>query len=143
MEPTDLPLSPMEKLLLIAAAVKGHYPETDFAFTQTASVVWQAALWAGLDTDDVIAKWRMIEVHPLLYEVYDPLVRMTAMRLRAGGHRAPDRLGPALFEGEGNWGDPGNPGRWPCDPRFNSCRLTVLGEQVARKLLAENPEYTA
>jgi hypothetical protein len=138
---TDLHLSKMEKLLLMAAAVHGLGPQTDITCANTAKVVLQALEWAGLDGVDVCNQWNNLEWHPALDEVYRPLVRMTKQQLRTGGHRPAERSGPALFEGGGNWGVPGDPGRPPCDPHFNSCRLTEMGEQIAMALLAEHPEF--
>ena len=78
--------------------------------------------------------------NPAIDAVYEVLIRMTRQLARVGRGRPPERPGPALFEGGGNWGVPGDPDRPPCWPQFNSCRLTVLGEQIALELLARHPE---
>jgi hypothetical protein len=131
----------MEKLLLMAAAVQGLRPGIDMKYVNTARVVLKVLQWAGLDTKEVMDRWRTDEWHPSLNEVYQPLVRMTQMQLFKGGVRPAERPGPPLFEGGGNWGVPGDPKRPAAYPHFNSCRLTETGDQLALQLLAEHPEY--
>ena len=135
------PLSDMERLLLMAAAVQGFGPRTDITRANTAKVVLQALQWSGLGTAEVYQQWEQFEWPAELDKVYQPLVGMTQQVLRDGGARPPERPGPALFEGGGNWGVPGDPQRPACDPRYNSCRLTALGGLIARALLAEQPEF--
>lgn len=135
------PLSRIEKLLLMAAAVHGLRPGSNIRYANTARVVHTALEWAGLYSEEVAGRWSADEWHPALDEVYEPLVRMTQVELRTGDFRPAERCGPALFEGSGDWGVPGDPKRPPADPRFNSCRLTGIGDQIALKLLAEHPEY--
>lgn len=136
-------LTNMERLLLMAAAVQGLGPQTDLSYANTALVVLQALKWSGLDSAEVREQWHQLARHPALDEVYEPLIHMTHQQVRDGGIRAAERPGPALFEGGGNWGSPGDPERRPCHPHFNSCRLTALGEQIALALLAEHPEFDA
>ena len=134
-------LTRMEKLLLMAAAVRGLRPGINLQYANTARVVQTTLDWAGLNSDEVQNWWKSGEWDPSLDEVYGPLVRMTQQQLQIGGFRPAERPGPALFEGSGNWGVPGDPKRPPADPRFNSCRLTETGDRLALLLLAEHPEY--
>jgi hypothetical protein len=131
----------MERLLLMAAAVNGLGPQTDLSYACTALIVLQALTWSNQNSDEIRKQWIQLEWHPALDEIYNPLVRMTHQQVRGGGTRAPERPGPALFEGGGNWGVPGDPKRPPCFPHYNSCRLTALGEEIAIGLLAEHAEY--
>jgi hypothetical protein len=132
-------LTDMERLLLMAAAVRGLGPNTDLSRANTWKIVLQALKWSGLDSPEVRELWLQNEWHPALEAVYGPLVRMTQPQCLDDSFRPAERPGPALFEGCGNWGISGE--RPPCDPHFNSCRLTTLGEQVALALLEQHPEY--
>lgn len=136
-------LTDMERLLLMAAAVQGLGPDADVTRANTARVVIQALRWSGLDSAEVRAQWDQGEWPPALEGVYGPLVRMTWQQRTGGGLFPAERLGLALFEGGGNWGVPGDPDCPPCDPQYNSCRLTALGERVALALLEQHPEYRA
>jgi hypothetical protein len=129
-----LQLTDVERLLLMAAAVQQHGPELDIDHASTAAIVLQVLKWSRPDYDDIRRRWKQGEWPSEIDEVYEPLARMTHMQLRAGGFRPAERPGPALFEGSGNWGVPGDPEHPPADPRFNSCRLTALGLQVANEL---------
>jgi hypothetical protein len=138
----------MERLLLMAAAVQGRTSESDIDHANTAKIVAQVLWWTRPDFEAIQERWRAADYTLSFDEVYDPLVHMTQSRLRSGGFRPAKRPGPALFEGSGNWGSenwgvPGELGLPPADPLFNSCRLTSLGEQIARALLAQNPAYAA
>jgi hypothetical protein len=130
-------LTQMEKLLLMAAAVHGLRPGINIKYANTARVVRQVLEWAGLDTKDVLDTWNTDDWHPSIEAVYGPLVHMTQVQ----GFRPAERPGPALFDGGGNWGVPGDPERPPAYPHFNSCRLTETGDRLALQLLAEHPEY--
>ena len=125
----------------MAAAVHGYGPGADITRANTARIVWQALDWGGLFNDEVREHWNRGELHPTIDQVYGQLVRMTHQLNRIGPGRRPERPGEALFEGGGNWGVPGDPERPPNDPWYNSSRLTPMGEQVARALLEEFPEY--
>jgi hypothetical protein len=122
----------MEKLLLMAAAVRGLGPEADISRVTTPKVVLTAVKWAGLDSDEVSRQWNSIEWHDSLDEVYEPLIRLV---------HPPEGGEESLFEGGGNWGVPGDPDRPAADPHFNSCRLTPRGMRLALALLALHPEY--
>jgi hypothetical protein len=143
-------LTETERLLLMAAAVHGLGPGTDLSRANTARVVNQALLWLGVSPEEIRRGWEELETHkqgeqlenhPGSEAFYAALVRMTHQLLRGGPGRAPERAGPALFEGSGNWGVPGDPGCPASSPYFNSCRLTARGEQIARELLVRHPEY--
>ena len=133
-------LTDTEQLLLVAAAVHGLGPNTDLNYANTARVVDQALRWRGLSADEVRSGWRTYDCDPAHKEVYEALVKMT-LQHTLGGDRPPERTGPPLFEGGGNWGVPGDPSCPPCWPQYNSCRLTALGAQVAQELLNRHPEF--
>src|SRR5215469_10564921 len=127
-------LTETERQLLMAAAVQGLGPGTNLGRANTACVVDQVLRWRGLSADEVRRGWRELDCDcdPVHEEVYASLIRMTHQVCTDGPGRAPERPGPALFEGGGNWGvsgDPDCPASWP---QFNSCRLTAKGERVAR-----------
>ncbi len=134
-------LTEVEQQLLMAAAVHGLGPATDLRRANTARVVDQVLRWRGLTAAQVNAGWRNEDCDPEHEAVCAALIRMTHHVHREGPGRAPERPGAALFEGGGNWGVPGDPNRPACWPQFNSCRLTAEGEQVARALLEQHPEY--
>src|ERR1700682_3807807 len=100
-----------ERLLLMAAAVHGLGPRTELGYANTARVVNQALRWRGLSAEEIRGGWRNRDCDPVHAEVYDALIRMTHQMQSVGPGRAPERAGPALFEGGGNWGVPGDPGR--------------------------------
>lgn len=137
-------LTEMESLLLMAASVHSLGPETDLSCANTKIVVAQAIGWAGLNSNELRKRWNGVDNGPavdtVLDQVYQPLARMI-FQIGANGGRSPERPGVPLFEGNGNWGIPGDPNSPPCDPHFNSCRLTTEGERVAHQLLEQNPEY--
>jgi hypothetical protein len=134
-------LTEVEQQLLMAAAVHGLGPATDLGRANTARVVNQALRWRGLTAEQVNAGWRDKDCDPEHEAVYAALVRMTHHACRDGSFRPGKRPGPALFEGRGNWGVPGDPEHPACWPHFNSCRLTVEGQRLAQSLLAQHPEY--
>jgi hypothetical protein len=125
----------------MAAAVHGLGPNTDLTRANTAKVVGQALRWAGLVDDELREAWDAMEDHPAIDQVYGALIRMTLQTQRVGPGRPPERPGEVLFEGSGNWGQPGDPECPPAFPHFNSCRLTARGEQLARELLERYPQY--
>jgi hypothetical protein len=102
-------------------------PDTDLGRANSARVVGQALLWAGLIDDEVRAAWEAIEYHPAITGCYGALIGMI---------RQPP--GEALFQGGGDLGTPESPQAFP---HFTSCRLTRRGERLARQLLAQYPEY--
>jgi hypothetical protein len=134
-------LTEVEQQLLMAAVVHGMGPETDVGYANTARVVNQVLAWHGLTAEQINAGWRTEDCDPEHGAVYEALVRMTWQECRDGSFRSPERPGPALFEGGGNWGVPGDPARPACWPHFNSCRLTAEGERLALSLLEQHPEY--
>ncbi len=131
----------MEKLLLMAAAVHRLGPDTDISEANTVKVVFQALEWSGFNMAEIREQYKQSDYHPAVAEAYIPLVRMTQEILQDNSVRLPERSGPALFEGAGNWGVPDDPESPPCDPNYNSCRLTPLGLEIAKALLAAHPEY--
>lgn len=133
-------LTEIEQQLLRSAAVLGLGPATDLSRANTARVVDQVLRWRGLTAEQVDAGWRLEDCDPEHGTVYAALVRMTHQTDVDGPGRAPERPGPALFEGGGNWGVPGDPEQPACWPQYNSCRLTAEGERVARVLLERHPE---
>lgn len=134
-------LTETERLLLMAAAVQNLGPHTDLSRANTARVVDQALRWRGLSDEEVRRGWREQECDPAHEELYDALIRMTREMHSVGPSRAPERAGPVLFEGGGNWGVPGDPSCPACWPQYNSCRLTAEGERVALELLERFPEF--
>lgn len=133
-------LTETEELLLMAAALHGLGPDTSLGFANTSRVVNQVLVWHGLSAEAVRRGWRAHDCDALHKEVYDTLIRMTHQECREGSCERP---GPALFEGGGNWGVPGDPSRPACWPHYNSCRLTEEGERLAQALLHNHPEYQA
>ena len=133
-------LTEIERQLLMAAAVHGLGPATEVRYANTARVVNLVLRWRGLAPNQINAGWRDDECDPEHDAVYEALIRMTHQLHMQGPGRAPERPGPALFEGGGNWGDGDRPASWP---QFNACRLTAEGERLARELLARHPEYRA
>jgi len=142
--------SETEHLLLMAAVVQGLGPDTDLSRANTFRVVNQALLWSGVSAEEIRRGWMELESDEqgeqresslINDKVYDVLVRMTHQLTRVGPGRPPERAGPPLFEGSGNWGVPGDPSCPACLPHFNSCRLTERGELIARALLEQHPEF--
>jgi hypothetical protein len=127
-------LTEMDRLLLMAAAVHGLGSSTDLRRANAAKVVGQALVWAGLVDDEVREAWRSLEGHPAIDQCYEALIRMIR-RLDAAWANDPTQ---PLFEGMGNFGSREDP---PAYPHFTSCRLTLGGEQLARELLEQHPEY--
>ena len=134
-------LTEVERQLLVAAAVHGLGPSTDLSRVSTARIVNQVLRWRGVTEDQIESGWRLEDCDPEHATVYAALVRMTHETHTKGPGRVPERSGPALFEGGGNWGVPGDPNHPACWPEYNSCRLTAEGERLARALLAQHPEY--
>jgi hypothetical protein len=125
-------LNENERLLLMSAALLGLGPDADIRRANTYKVVRQVVLWSGGDEDELFREWCQGAASPRLDEfdqIYDALIRMVRC----------DGPAKSLFEGGGSWGSPdGDPA---CAPQFNSCRLTALGEQEARRLLEQHPQY--
>lgn len=134
-------LTEVERQLLMAAAVQQLGPTTNLTMANTARIVDQVLRWRGLSDEQIVAGWRGEDCAPEHKGVYAALVRMTHQKCRDGSFRPHEHPGPALFEGGGNWGVPGDPDQPPCWPHFNSCRLTDAGEQLARALLKIHPAY--
>jgi hypothetical protein len=128
----------IERQLLMAAAVHGLGPDADIRYANTARVVNQVLRWRGLTPEEINAGWRDDDCDPEHDAVYTALIRITHQLHMHGPGRAPERPGPALFEGGGNWGDVDLPASWP---HFNSCRLTAEGERLALELLERHPAY--
>ena len=124
-------LTETERLLLMAAAVQRLGPNTDLDRANTARVVDQVLRWICLGAEEISRGWEEPAIGPIHREVYNVLIRMTYQM----PNRAPERPGTPLFEGNGNWGVPGDPIRPACLPQYNSCRLTAEGEQLASELL--------
>jgi hypothetical protein len=131
-------LTEIEQLLLVAAAVHGLGPQTNLNIANADKVVGQALEWAGLMGEESREAWEQIEYRPAIVQVYGALIRMTHQILQVGPGRPPARPGEALFEGGGNFGTADAPQAFP---HFTSCRLSVRGEQLARQLLEQHPEY--
>jgi hypothetical protein len=127
-------LTDIERQLLRAALELGFGPDTDLSRANTARVVNRVLAWRGLSAEQIDDGWRSDGCPPDHATVYAALARMTQERHSAGPGRAPERPGPALFEGGGNWGAPGDPDAPACAPQYNSCRLTEEGERRARAL---------
>ncbi len=124
-------LTEIEQQLLMAAAVHGLGSDTDLGRANTARIVNQVLEWRGLSGEQVRLGWRDEDCDPFHDLVYSALIRMTHQKHREGAGRAPERQGPALFEGGGNWGVPGDPDFPACWAQYNSCRLTAEGERFA------------
>lgn len=134
-------LTEVEQQLLMAAAVLGLGPNADISRANTVRVVNQVLRWRGFSVEQVKTGWREDDCDPERDAVYAALVRMTHQQLPGGGLRPSERQGPALFEGGGNWGVPGDPDCPPCWPHYNSCRLASEGQRLASLLLEQHPEY--
>jgi hypothetical protein len=134
-------LSEIERQLLIAAAVDGLGATTSLRTANTARIVNQVLRWRGLTAEQVHDGWWNENCDPEHELVYETLVRMTHNALNDDTFRPSERPGPALFHGGGNWGVPGDPAHPPCWPHYNSCRLTVEGERIARILWEQHPEF--
>ena len=100
-----------EQQLLMAAGVHGLGPATDLGRANTARVVNQVLRWRGLTAEQIDAGWQDEDCDPEHDAVYAALVRMTHQKCRDGSFRPGERPGPALSEGGGNWGVPGEPDR--------------------------------
>jgi hypothetical protein len=131
-------LTEIEQQLLMAAAVCGFGPRTDLSGANTVRIVNQVLVWRGLTSDQIDSIWSDQECDS---DVYTTLVRMTHQWCSDGSFRPGERAGPALFQGGGNWGVPGDPDRPACWPHYNSCRLTAEGKRLAQVLLEQHPEY--
>jgi hypothetical protein len=112
----------------MAAVVNGLGPATDLGFANSAKVVGQTLRWAELVDEDVVSSWVHWEYCPAILGCYGALIAMIQ-------HQPTNE---ALFEGRGNFGTPQDPVQFP---HFTSCRLTALGERLARELLGRHPEY--
>jgi hypothetical protein len=133
-------LTETERLLLMAAAVHRLGPYADMSRANTVRVVNQVLRWRGLSEEEIESGWWKRKYDPIHEAVYDILIRMVHQRRREGPGQVAERGGAALFEGNGNWGVPGDPSCPACMPHFNSCRLTAEGKRVARELLKQNPQ---
>jgi hypothetical protein len=133
-------LTEVEQQLLMAATVQGLGPATDLGRANTGRVVNQVLCWRGLTAGEIDAGWRNEDCDPEHSAVYATLLRMTHQLYRNSIVRPAEGSGPALFEGGGNWGIPGDPDQQACWPQYNSCRLTAEGERVAKELLKRHPE---
>jgi hypothetical protein len=132
-DPVEDAFSEDERLLLMAALVHGFGPDTQLGTANAHKVVAQALVWSeGKDEADLWPGY--FYDNPRATAVHAVLVRMVRPSRRPAA-----RPGPALFEGEGNWGDPGDPDP-PSDPFYTSCRLTARGVEIAERLLAGRPE---
>jgi hypothetical protein len=119
----------------MAAAVLDLGPNTNLDRANTAKIVDQVLRWLGVRKEEMNLGWERPKKQPINDEVYNVLVFMTRQARPNGSWRKQQRAGKPLFEGSGNWGVPGDPECPPCWPHYNSCRLTVHGEQIARQLL--------
>lgn len=137
-------LTETEQLLLMAACVQGLGPGSSLVNANTSRVVNQVLRWRGFSDDEIRNGWRanecgwIVECGPVHDEAYRALIRMTA-HLHSG--RQPEKPGMPLFEGKGNWGVPGDPSHPASWPQYNSCRLTLEGERIAREFLERHPDY--
>jgi hypothetical protein len=134
-------LTETEQQLLMAAAAEGLGPDTDLTRANTARVINQVLRWRGRSPEEACHAWREQHNDPMHEEVYAVLIRMLHQIHSVDPGQTPKRVGEVLFEGSGNWGVPGEPSWPPCEPEFNSCRLTHAGERLARELLERHPEY--
>jgi hypothetical protein len=134
-------LTEVERQLLMAAAAQGLWPTKTLQFANTAKVVNQVLRWRGLSDEQIDSGWRDEACNPEHDAVYKVLVRMVFQQGRDGWFQRAERPGPALFEGSGNWGVPGDPNRPPSWPHFNACRLTEEGKRLVWLLLEQHPEY--
>lgn len=136
---SDFQLTKIEQLLLVAALLQDKGPTSDFAAC-TGKILRQALRLSGFSLDAINELWQQaqsdINTKPALVdEYYEVLIRLTD-----AGYRKPERHQYPLFEGQGNWGIPeGSP---PAFPDYNACRLTFIGEEIARDLLEWHPEYS-
>jgi hypothetical protein len=128
-------LTEIEQQLLRAATLLEMGPTLDLNRANTAKIVNQVLRWRGLSEEEVARGWRDLDCDREHGLVYFTLVRMTGQLQLDGDFRPPERPGPALFEGGGNWGVPGDPNEHACWPQYNSCRLTPDGERLGRQLL--------
>src|SRR6185295_19847728 len=119
----DGPLSEMEQLLLMVAAVQGLGPNAPLT-ANASKVVGKALEWAGLMDEEVRAAWLNRESHPAIEQCYAVLIRMLRQILPGGVQQPPEKPGDILFEGAGNFGTSEDP---PALPHFTSCRLTARG----------------
>jgi hypothetical protein len=133
-------LTDVERQLLTAALIHGLGPATSLGRANTLRVVNQVLQWRGLTAEEIDSGWRTEDTGSQHETVYAALVHMVHQACRDGGFRPSARPGPALFEGGGNWGVPGDPDHPACLPHFNSCRLTPEGERLARQLLEQRSE---
>lgn len=136
-----------ERFLLTAPFHLEFGPKSSLHYANTVKVVNQTLFWLGLSADEIRRGWQELDsetldddVRIINEDVYNVLIRMTRQMLRGNSWRPQDRPGVPLFEGGGNWGVPGDPNQPACDPHFNSCRLTVHGERIARKLVKRYPD---
>lgn len=128
-------LSEMERLLLMAAAVHKLGPMTDLGRANTAKVVGQSLLWAGMLEGETRQAWDEFEYDPVIIQVYGVLIRLIQQKDAGTSLQRPEEL---LFEGRGDFGTPEEPHAFP---HFTSCRLTAHGEQLAQLLLERYPQY--
>jgi hypothetical protein len=136
----EIALTEIERLLLMAAAIHGLGPKTNLSVANADRVVGQVLEWAGLMDAEVREAWENpgMEYRPAIIRVYGALIRMTHQMHRGGSGRPPAKPGEVLFEGGGNFGTADDPQAFP---HFTSCRLTARGEQLARQLLEQYPDY--
>jgi len=115
-------------LLLMAAAVHDVGPRTDLKYANTVEVMRQALHWAGLLHGEIEECFEGYDECPPVTRFYETLISMMPQSKPA----------EILFEGQGNWGGPGEP---RASAHFTSCRLTEHGWSIANQLLERHPHY--
>ncbi len=115
-------------LLLMAAAAHELGPRTDLGYANTVKVMRQALHWAGLLQGKIEECFESYDECPEVSQFYEVLIAMMPQS-------SPLEV---LFEGNGNWGGPGEP---RASAHFTSCRLTERGWSLASQLLERYPRY--
>ena len=118
-----------ERLLIMAAHMHGRAPDEpeERIRANCGKVIAQALVWAGLWTEQLRPHFQD-RMDLTIAEWYSTLIAMTQVPVEE-----------LLLEGWGNLGSPvGDP---PAAPTFTACRLTNKGWDLAKQLLAENPDY--
>lgn len=113
----------------MAAVVHKLGPKTDLSYANTFKVMRQALHWAGLLHGEIERSFESYNNEcPPVAQFYEAMISMMP------------QAGPTevLFEGEGNWG---GPGELPASAHFTSCRLTERGWEIGCELLERHPDY--
>ena len=111
--------------------------KSTLAFSLTGHPQYEVTGSVELDGDDVLALSPDKRARACLFLSFQYPAAIPGVKVANFLHaaRQAERPGEPLFEGGGNWGEPGNANRPPAWPHFNSCRLTAAGSSRATRIM--------